>query len=176
MHAPSRSVRRSVLAAGLAAGFVAVAADPGAGAEVGGGFFAAAGDARVSVVKGARGTTLLNLRLDIDGDPEDASGDGSVLAYDAAGQFVEATLPASWTTGRGASFRVTLAPEAFAPFAATLVGRVGGGEVSVEIASAGIKGRLSRDGETVRLSVSARGTATAGGGTPRKLKIAARLR
>jgi hypothetical protein len=160
----SHGLRRGLAAAALvlAAGLAASAA------AVGGGFWPAAGPARV-VLKGPGAGPVrftVNLRFAFDGAPSDPSGTGVLRALDGAGQGLLAEIPFAWTTGKGRAFRADVAGPEFAGLLVREIGAATGNAVAVVLEEAPLRGTLSRDGENLRARIRFSGSATPGGGSP----------
>ncbi len=161
----------------LASAVLAAAAVGAAAATLGGGWWPGVGPGRI-VLRGSDlepVEILANLRFDFGGSPADVSGSATVSAYDPAGQILLGEFPCTWTTGRGAAFRVDLLNGEFAGFLEDRIAAATGKEASVALDSARGRGAIVLQGEDLRLAVSASGEATLDGGPPVRLRVKMRL-
>ena len=156
----------------IAAAFAASAASPG------GDDLSAYGPGRVAIRRSAvrPGPFLANLRFDFDGAPADASGTGTVRAYDGEGQWVVDEFPFQWTALRGPSFLADLGNQGFADFLAARIAEKTGKAATVSLEAATGRGRLSRDGSDLRMAVRGAGTVSIDGGTAQAFRLTIRLR
>jgi hypothetical protein len=164
----------SLLRGGAAAAFVLLAtAFVASGAAVGGGYWPALGTGKVAVKGGGIKPMpfFANLRFAFDGSPADASGTGTIRAYDAIGQTLLDQIPFAWTTRNGAAFKLDLSGKGFEDFLAARIADATGGTAAVTVESTAGKGALLHGGTSVRASASASGEVSLDGAPPRRFHL-----
>jgi hypothetical protein len=161
-----------------AAALLLCAALATAGAQVGGAFRSAVGPGKVAVRRSGLPAVpfLANLRFDFDGAPTDATGTGTLFAYDDEGLSVLDEFPFTWTTARGASFRADVKCPELAGFLASLVGTQAGEPVEVVLEKADCKGVLRPSDGGFRAVIQIAGTASLDGGPPLPLRAKMRVK
>lgn len=156
----------------LAVGGAAVAA------TVGGGYFSALGEGRIVLAGSGFDPVAIpaNFRFDFDGAAADTAGTGTVYCYDPSGQFLVGQFPYTWTTKRGASFKMDLNNQDLADFLAAHVADATGGTAAVTLESASGKGALRKYEPTIPVRLKARGTVSLDGSEPMPVKVKVKLR
>jgi hypothetical protein len=162
------SVRRRAAFAALALVVTAAASL----AAPGGGYWAAVGGGRVAARKsGVRPAPFpANLRLDFDGVDGDLAGTGSMLAYDELGQNLLHTIPFTWETKNGRTFRLDLDEAAVAPLLEDVLADAADAECTVSLIDASARGRTRLRGEAIGIRIRALGECAIAGGETRVLR------
>ena len=168
------SVRRRAAFAALALVATAVASL----AAPGGGYWAAVGGGRVAARRsGVRPAPFpANLRLDFDGVDGDLTGTGSMLAYDELGQNLLHTIPFTWETTNGRTFRLDLDEAAMAPLLENVLADAADAECTVTLLEATARGRLRLRGEAIGINIRALGECAIAGGETRVLRATVRAK
>ena len=170
----SSSVRRRIAVASFALACTAVASL----AAPGGGYWPAVGGGKVAARRsGVRPAPFVaNLRLEFGGVDGDLTGTGSLLSYDELGQNLLDTIPFTWETKNGRSFRLDLDEAALVPWIEGVLAEAADAECTVSVIEATARGRIRLRGEAIAISVRALGECTIAGGETRVLRATLRAK
>ena len=176
-------MRMSILAAGLqrrvaVASFALAITAVASLAAPGGGYWPAVGVGRVAARRsGVRPDPFVaNLRLDFDGVEGDLTGTGAMLSYDELGQNLLDTIPFTWETTNGRSFRLDLDEAALVPWLEGVLAEAADAECTVTVIEATARGRIRLRGEAIAISVRALGECNIAGGETRVMRATIRAK